>query len=95
MSNHWQDLDLEAQHTHYVVTVDATKFSRLLKREFEDPGIQQSTLCTDLDKLPGVSNTNYDGHFGNCIHFDLEEEEDTHSRHSAIKRLIQQHLDRK
>ncbi len=74
----------------YVQAVPHRAFGALSIREFNDPS--GTVLSTEMDKLPGVSRADYNGHFGNNIFYDVEASADTPETHVAVSALIQRHL---
>lgn len=49
-------------------------------------------LSTLLDKVEGVSATDYNGHFGNSIFLTLEAEDDNTVTHDKIRNLINNYI---
>lgn len=51
-------------------------------------------LCKQLLAINGISDVEYNGHFGASVYFSLDAEEDTPATHETIISLIRTHLDR-
>lgn len=52
----------------------------------------KNTLCADLEKIPGVSNVEYDGYFGEAIYFRIDKEDDCNRTWTAITSTIKKHV---
>lgn len=50
------------------------------------------TLSEKLDGLPGVSGTDYNGHYGSNVFFTIDAEDDKPKLHKRIERTILTHL---
>ena len=76
----------EPSATNYTVAVPLNWFIRLTDAERKRP--LDDHLADRLDKLMGVYDTDYSGHYGSHIFFKLEKEYDTPETHEAIHKLI-------
>ena len=85
-------LELQVVRKEYAVDVNTEQFSRLLKREDKCEGL---ALVEELGKLNGVSNIEYDGHFGSAIYFRIDCDVDSFSLQKKVVKIIQKHLNRK
>jgi hypothetical protein len=83
-------LKLERTRTEYAVEVSIDAFLAVSK--WEDWTNRELTLLDKLDKLPGVDNIEYNGHFGPCFYFRLDVDHDTPAMHARIARTIEQHV---
>ena len=52
----------------------------------------QATLNEKLEKLPGVTKVDYNGHFGGAVYLTIDCDEDTTSLKKQIARIIERHL---
>lgn len=50
------------------------------------------TLSEKLDGLPGVFDTEYDGHYGSNVFFTIDADDDKPKLHARIERTILSHL---
>lgn len=50
------------------------------------------TLCSKLDALPGISNIEYNGHFGAFVYLSIDDEDDTPELRAQITQIITDHL---
>ena len=48
----------------------------------------EETLCAQLDKLPGVRDVDYNGHFGEYIYFNIDDDEDCEDLRDQIRTMI-------
>lgn len=85
------DLSLERTATSYAVTLDEDDFLALTRIEHEWP--LRRSLCEDLSALSGVSDVEYDGHFGAAVYFTIDIENDENDRHREILALIERHVE--
>lgn len=81
-------LKLEPVAVCYAVEVSLDAFERLLKREPWDCPVEKM-LSTRLDRVPGVSKAEYNGHYGSNIFFTLDSDRDKPRIHARIIRLIE------
>ncbi len=86
-------LEFELSELIYSVVVPIDEFARLLNRE--ESSLEDSTLCTDLEKIIGVREANYDGHFGNAVYVRIEADHDNAELKQQISKIIRKHLARK
>lgn len=88
-------LQFELSEVVYCVPVPMRQFERLLRREFNDPGIERSTLNQDLEATEGVRGSNYDGHFGPCIYIRIDVDRDSDDVKKKLADIIAEHLARR
>ena len=80
----------EITQRSYVVPVTARQFTRIEARD-DRQLLARETLGELLDKLPGVRDIEYNGHFGSHIFFRVDAEDDTPSLHAQIVATIRHH----
>ena len=85
-------MDCEKLATCYAINMHVDQFTRITARDNEEP-TYETTLCALLDKLDGVSNVDYDGHFGAVIYLTLNVDQDTVSGRAQVMRTIRGYLD--
>jgi hypothetical protein len=83
-------LEAEVTRREYCVAVPIPAMKRLLERERE--GNLDDMLSSVLDELPGVSESNYDGHFGANVFFRIDAEDDSPELRKQILTIIGEHL---
>lgn len=76
--------------SNYQITLEVGSFIELISREL-DRDSDKLALYQELDALPGVTNTEYDGHFGNYLYFTLEQVKDTEETWQKIRDLLAKH----
>ena len=79
----------ECIEKRYAVEIDIELFSIL---DSQDYGSHR--LHDDLDKISGVRDIEYNGHFGNFVYFSVSTSDDKPSLHKKIERCIEKHLKR-
>jgi len=85
-------LDL-TKSSYSVGPIDRDQFLCFIKKEGDwDRGWDEIQLYEELDKLDGVNDTNYDGHFGPYIFLNIEVECDTPETHEQVIQIILRHL---
>ena len=77
----------ERVSSQYVITVNLGLIMDS-DRHCENENLWEEVLSTKIDKLPGVSGTEYNGHFGNFVWVTLETENDIKETWEEIKLLI-------
>lgn len=80
----------EITQRSYVVPVTVRQFTRIEARD-DRQLLARETLGELLDKLPGVRDIEYNGHFGSHIFFRVDAEDDTPSLHAKIVATIRHH----
>jgi len=50
-------------------------------------------LYQKIDKVAGVDDTDYNGHFGANVFYRVSAEHDNEETHAEVRRLIQEHID--
>jgi hypothetical protein len=79
-------LALARSASSYSVGVPKSKAIALFDLEVDDEGHSVGDL---LGKIKGVSEVNYDGHFGPFVYMTIEADEDTPQTHAAVCEVIQ------
>lgn len=74
----------------YAVPLPMRDFARLTERENKQPELDND-LGTALDQLPGVSGTDYNGHFGSYIYYTVDADDDTPELQAQVVELIRKH----
>ena len=77
----------------YAIEVPVKEFLSLEDRENKD--FSRPSLCEDLNKIEGVREVNYNGHFGAFIFVKIECEFDNKETKNLIAVKIARHLNRK
>lgn len=87
-------LTFEATSTRYCVEIDRDDFIALTKaEEILAPGYYLSPSLADrLDPLPGVWDTEYNGHFGAAIHLTIDTDADSPAHREALASIITDQL---
>lgn len=75
----------------YAVPIPERDFRRLTDYENKHPEIVND-LGTVLDKLHGVGCTEYNGHYGAVIYYNVDADKDTPELHARIVALIREHV---
>jgi hypothetical protein len=90
-------MKFEITNRAYSIEIAETAFIDLLDSESYvtgsaalSPGM--TTLGDKLDRLPGVTDTEYDGHFGAAIYVRIDAEDDGPELHRLIETIITDHL---
>ena len=88
---------LEITRRSYAITIEDGPFLDLLDSEsyVSDNAafkVGKQTLSDKLDELPGVSGTDYNGHFGAAVYLTIDADEDKPKLHERISRIIDRHL---
>jgi hypothetical protein len=84
-------LESVATSTNYCVPVPLNAFIRLIDSEGINGKLPHDKyLSTRLDKMMGVWDVDYNGHFGSHIFFRLDKEYDNPATHEAIHNLIRE-----
>lgn len=90
------DAVLRSRRTFYTVSrnirlnVPSEDLLAILKYESTCPNVP---LCNKLNRIPGVSDTNYDGHFGPHIFFTLDRENDNRDTRNLVDSTITAFID--
>jgi hypothetical protein len=79
--------------TNYCIPVELEDFKKLLKWEDESHS-SESRLYQLIDKVEGVDNCDYDGHFGSYIYYRVDVLSDTPGTHKKIINLIKETIDK-
>lgn len=90
-------LNFEITARKYAIEIPKDQFLSLLDSEShatKGAAFQkgEKTLSEKLDELPGVNDTDYDGHFGACIYLTIDADDDTPDLHQQITMVIAKHL---
>jgi len=80
----------EPTDTKYSVEIGIQATLRCLEKDKELG--HTNTLSDRIDKVMGVYDGNYDGHFGPYIFYTVEKEYDTPATHAAIHKLIREYV---
>lgn len=83
--------------TSYSIEITDQLFLSLLRSESAETGnaayqAGNQTLAAKLDRIPGVSDIEYDGHFGPAVFVTISSEEDTEQVKGEIIKTIKDHL---
>lgn len=76
----------ERLSTKYAVGVTNRQFLNILRRD--DATDYTDTLANRIDKVPGVSTTDYDGFFGAYVFYTVEYADDSPETHAEVRKLI-------
>lgn len=89
-----QPLTFEAQSTRYAVVISRDDFIALTKaEEILAPGYYLSPSLSDrLDSLPGVWETEYNGHFGAAIYLTIDTDADSPAHREVLASIITDQL---
>lgn len=86
-------LESVVSSTNYLVQVPMDAFIRIMNSEGINGTLPpERFLSRRLDKMMGVWDTEYNGHFGSHIFFRLDKEYDKPETHEAIHNLIREYL---
>lgn len=82
---------------NYAVEVDRSSFLDLLDSESHATNsaayqIGAQTLADKMGSVPGISDVEYNGHFGAAIYFTIDDENDTDVTRTSIANIIESHL---
>lgn len=83
-----------ARSTDYGVQVNAEQFKRLVEREDGLAGDDPDQLWSELEKVPGVSNVDYEETEPPNITFTLAYSENWTETRNKIREIIKKHLER-
>lgn len=86
----------ERLSSQYAMEIPLKDFMRILKQDtyqYSDTESKGITLSEDIDKLDGVDDADYNGHFGNYIYYRVETKHDTPETHKKIQELTQAYID--
>ncbi len=75
----------------YRLDISDEQFLKLSRHE--DSNWREKTLSAKLDEVRGVSRTEYNGHFGASIFFDIDTDEDSAELRKEIRKIVRDHLD--
>jgi hypothetical protein len=88
----------ECIEKRYAVEIDSSLFSVLdgdtYSLDADGYKRNKKSLFDDLDKMSGVYDIEYNGHFGNFVYFSVATEDDKPSLHKKVERCIEKHLKR-
>lgn len=85
---------LTCTHRSYRLDITKAQMLALLDSEgFLKPDPKGGTLLSKLDKLPGVSDIEYNGHYGAAVYFTIDADNDSADFRAGVKDLILTHLD--
>jgi len=89
--------DFEITTRSYAIAIEDDPFLDLLDSESyvtENAAFKegQETLSSKLDALPGVSKTDYNGHFRAYVYLTIDDDEDKPALKTKIARIIEKHL---
>lgn len=89
--------EFEPTSRSYAVEVEMAAFIALLNAEsYTNKTAEEidafEALVTKLEKLDGVTDVEYDGHFGANIFFTLDTEKDNAAYRKVIRKVIVRHL---
>jgi hypothetical protein len=87
-------MKLECAAKSYSIEIPLADFIRLEQYENPFKGFKEDALSTILDRIEGVDDTKYNGHFGPYIYLRIEIEHDTPRTHKAIIAAIQRRLNK-
>ena len=79
-------MEFEKTASDYTIEVSKEDMLAILKAERT---VYDATLCDKLEKIDGVSNVNYDGHFGAAIYLKLDTEHDNDATRHEITATIE------
>jgi len=87
----------EVTRTNYRVAIEGDDTFMLISKwdnELHDRALPPFVpLYKKIDKVDGVNDADYNGHFGASIFYRVEAEHDNEETHAEIRRLIQEHID--
>jgi hypothetical protein len=82
----------------YEITIEENEMLALIREEAYDGKLCENTLFDKLKKVDGVSNIDYNGHFGSAIFLTIDVDKDDGSIGNPIRNkiesIIRKHLDR-
>lgn len=82
----------------YCVEVSIEFFQALIAKDdahIHEEGADMITLCDRLNKVDGLVEVDYDGHFGPNLFFDVEAADDTPELWTKIEDIINDYLEGK
>lgn len=90
-------MKFEVTSRTFSIKIDEESFGNLLDSESYVTDCaayakDQKTLDEKLDQLPGITDVEYDGHFGNAIYFSIPVSDDTPTLRKEIVKVIKEHL---
>ena len=92
-----KSLKFEVTQRSYSIEIDDESFLDLIDSESyvtENAAYQKGveTLSQKLNKLPGVWDADYNGHFGAAIYLKIDVDDDTEALQIQIGEIIEKHL---
>ena len=75
----------------YEVEIGVPAMLRLLNREGINSKHKGPSLSEEIDRIMGVYDTDYDGHFGPSIFYKLEDKYEAQGVHEQVFSLIRAH----
>lgn len=84
-------MDKQPVHTYYEIPISMQVFTAITKKDAENNW--DGTLSNQLDKIHGVHDTDYNGHFGLFIFLNVGSKEDTRETWAKIRKLIEEYSD--
>ena len=85
-------LELECTARDYRVAIKDDDFTALTHAEDKYLVAYEDFLHLKIDNIPGVSDTEYNGHFGSMIYFRVLAEDVSEETHQAILDTIRKHI---
>lgn len=86
-------LTFEPTFTRYCIEIEAKAFTAMLDaEEILGRGEPMDSLSDSLEKLPGVNEVEYNGHFGANVFLSLDSDIDSPAAREALGVVIEQHL---
>lgn len=79
----------EVTRRSYAITISLERFKEITEAEsFKNIGSNGPTIGEQLEKLDGVWDVEYNGHFGVFIYLTLDDEDDTDATWEQIEAII-------
>jgi len=85
-------LKKECTMKQYAITIDNLMAIVDIDKEHENDGDWDGILSEQLDLLDGITNSDYNGHFGNYIFLTIDSKHDNDKTWDAIETTIKDHI---
>ena len=85
-------LKKECTSKSYEIEIDNLMAIVDIDRERENDGDWDGILSEQLDLLDGITNSDYNGHFGNYIFLTIDSKHDNDKTWDAIETTIKDHI---
>ena len=80
--------DMEVGRRQYSYEVTREYFTLINDKDHETEA-WEDTLCYKLGQLDGMTDVDYDGHFGEFIYFTIDADDDCDELRGQVRRMIE------